>query len=155
MSARLNVILLEGVEGLGEAGEIVAVTEGYARNFLFPQGKAALADAATQTAAKQQADAERAATQEELAALRGQAERLEGTELTLPARVKEGDEIFGSITARQIAAALHQEAQLKISAKDIVLKEPLTRLGSTPVTIKLASDVEATIRVTIVPDEEA
>jgi large subunit ribosomal protein L9 len=41
MSARLNVILLEGVEGLGEAGEIVAVTEGYARNFLFPQGKAA------------------------------------------------------------------------------------------------------------------
>jgi large subunit ribosomal protein L9 len=152
MSARLSILLLEDIANLGRAGEIVSVSEGYARNFLFPQGKAALADSTAKKAAKKREDSVRAREEEKLAALRAQAESLEGTELTVPAKVNEGDEIFGSITARHIAAALGEQASLKIAAKDINLPEPLTRLGTTNVTVRLSSDVEAVIRVTVVPD---
>ena len=155
MSPRLSVILLENVDGLGRAGEIVTVAEGYARNFLFPEGKGALADAAAQAKVERQQASERAAAEAELAGLRAWAEALEGTELTLPARVKEGDEIFGSITARHLSQALQEQAQLKIPARDIVIKRPLTHLGTESVTIKLGPDVEAALRVTIVPDEAA
>jgi large subunit ribosomal protein L9 len=154
MSKKVSVILLEDIKELGSAGQIKLVSEGYARNFLFPEGKAALADEQAQAAAKKQASTQRDTDEQALVALRAQAAALDSTELTMTAHLKEGDEIFGSITARHIATALHEQAHLKFSARDILLKRPITRLGSEQVTVRLASDVEAVIRVTLIPDEE-
>lgn len=154
MKKKIQVILLEDTPSLGSAGQVVTVAEGYARNFLFPQGKAALAiEAAGQQAAAQRTSKKQAA-QRQLTAAQSQAESLAGTELTLTAKVKEGegDELYGSITAAQIAKQLNTEASLKLKASDIVLDKPLTTLGSYDIAVKLSRDVETTIRVIIVPE---
>lgn len=151
-SQKVSVILLEDVPSLGQAGDIVSVSEGYARNALFPPGKAALAsagikkehEARRQTAQKKEADA--------LAARQAKAAQLEGTELALYARVKDGNEIFGRLTAAHIAKQLNAQAKLELKSKDVLLPEPLTKLGSYDVTLCLAPDVEASIKVTVLPE---
>ena len=152
MSKKVSVLLLEDVASLGSAGDIVKVSEGYARNALFPDGKAALATEAVrheQQSRQVRQEAEKTADLEKLQAV---ADRLEGTELTLTARLKEGEDIFGSITAAQIAKELSQQANLSLKPKDIALAKPLTRLGSLPVTVHLSPEVEAKIQVTVAVD---
>lgn len=157
MSRSLTVLLLEDVASLGKAGDIVTVSEGYARNFLFPDGKAALAG----EKARKQAEARRAALQAEsnrvLAQAQALAEKLEGTELTLKARRKEdeGDEIYGTVTARHVADELNRAARLSLKPKDVKLKKPMTRLGGQDIVVSLSPEVEITIHVTVAPDEEA
>lgn len=152
MAKKIRVILLEDVESCGRAGDIVAVAEGYARNFLFAQGRAALADAAAIT--RNQLVKQREATARAVLAaqLQERAEQLEGTELTIVAKVKEGEEIFGSVTAKRIAEELQRQAHLLVKPKDVALTAALTRLGSTDVTVALSPDIETHIRVTIVAD---
>ncbi len=152
MSKKVSVILLEDVAGLGQAGDIIAVSEGYARNFLFLEGKAALATAeakAKQVAQTKATEAEKAATTQ---AAQGLAQTLDGTELTLKARVKDGTEIFGRITKKQIADELNKQAKLKLTPKQVDLTKPITTIGSQDVTINLTSDVTATIRITVEAD---
>ena len=155
MSKNVEIILLEDVEGLGEAGEIVSVAEGRARNELFPNAQAALAtDADRDTKTKKDAAA-RQAEVARLQALRDQASALEGTELTIEAKVKDGDEIFGSVTKAVIAERLQQLAKVAVKAKGVGLEEPLTTLGSVDVVVQLGDEVEAKVTVTVVPDEES
>ncbi len=152
MSKRINVILLEDVSSIGKAGDVVAVSEGYARNFLFTQGKAARAT--DQVIKKKQTEKAAAAAvhSEHLARLQEQAAALDGTELTISARVKDGEEIFGSITAAVIAKQLAEQAKIALKPKDILLKKPLTTLGGQDVVIRLSPEFETTIRVTITPE---
>jgi len=152
MSKKLSVILLEDIDSLGVSGDIISVSEGYARNALFPAGKAALATDTARLARAEHLKAQAAATVAATQAAQELAQTLEGTELTLPARIKDGDEIFGRITKKHIAAALTKQAKLKVTAKQIDLPEALTKLGSQDVTINLTDDVAATIRVTIEAD---
>lgn len=152
MADKISVLLLEDIASLGKAGEIVTVAEGYARNQLFPSGQAALANEKVQQAAKAKAAREQATKQVDLAALQTKAEQLEGTELTLTARVKEGEEIFGKITAPQIAKELNREAGLTLKPKDIGLEKPVTTLGHQAVVVHLSAEVEATIQVHVIPD---
>lgn len=156
MPRKIPIILLEDAGALGRAGDIITVSEGYARNFLFPQGKAALADDNVVSHVEQTQKAIAAAAQAELSAFQVQAEALDGTELTLTAKRKEdeGNDIFGSITTRHIAAALQEQARLEIKPKDILLEKPITELGSYDITIKLSPDVETKIKVTVIPDEK-
>lgn len=149
---KIKVILLEDVPGVGAVGEIVAVAEGYARNALFPAGKAALAS--VQIEAQQQAKQRRAAAvaQRTLEELQQQAATLEGTELTLTARRKDGEEIFGRITPTQIAKELSTQANLVLKAKDVGLTKTITRFGSYDVTVRLSPEVEAALTVSVVPE---
>lgn len=152
MSKAIRVILLENIDSLGKSGEVVSVSEGYARNFLFPQGKAALATEPVERGVAQQRSREKAAADQVLAGWQQKAESLTGTELALTARRKEGDEIFGSVTAAQIVKELNKQAGLSLKAKDLDLAKPITKMGSQDVTIYLSSEVETTIRVTVAPD---
>lgn len=151
MKKKVRVILLEDIASLGHVGQIVTVAEGYARNSLFLEGKAALATPEVQekNEAVQQKAAQTAAAS--LQALQAQAERLLGTELVLSGRLKEGEEIFGSITARDIASELNAQAGLTLTPKQIKLKKPIMKTGSQDIEINLSSEVATTIRVTIVP----
>ena len=155
MAKKIRVILLEDVETVGRAGDIVAVAEGYARNFLFNEGRAALADHKTLTrneVKKQHEAAARAAATEQLQV---RAEQLEGTELTIVARVKEGDDIFGTISTKIIAAELKKQANIVVKPKDIALSEPLKKLGSVEVTVSLSPEIDTHLRITIVPDPKS
>ncbi|MEX2055218.1 MAG: 50S ribosomal protein L9 [Candidatus Andersenbacteria bacterium] len=152
MSKRVQVILLENDPTLGRAGEIVTVSEGYARNFLFPVGKAALATLPSQRAQKEKQQRQAKKEEKTLEELQAKALTLEGTELTIPARVKEAESIFGSISAAKIAQELKRQAKLSVTPKQVVLKKPITELGSVDVVIKLSPAVETAIRVTVVAE---
>lgn len=152
MSGKISVFLLEDVPTLGKAGDIIAVSEGYARNFLFPQGKAAVANETTQKQQAAKAAQAKATHDQAIIKLQEQAEQLDGTELTLTARVKEGEEIFGSITAAAIAKELSKQSGIALKAKAIELASPITTLGAHKMTVHLSPDVETTIVVTVVPE---
>lgn len=152
MAQKIKVILLEDIENVGRAGDIVAVSEGYARNKLFPGGQAALATDSAVKQAQHQKQKREAATREVTAKLQELASKLDDTELALLAKVKEGNEIFGKITAAQIAKQLNQQAQLSLKPKDILLTAPITQLGTYPITVQLAKDVEAHLVVTVEAD---
>lgn len=152
MTDRIEVILLEDIQELGKEGDIVQVSEGHARNFLFPQGKAAIATEGLQKKHEENKKVKNMKREQELESKQQQAETLDGTELTLTAQVKEGEDIFGSITAKNIADNLRKQANIKIKANDIELEKPITKLGSHTVVVRLSPDVEAKIQVTIEPD---
>lgn len=152
MSNKIKVILLEDIPALGRGGDIVAVAEGYARNLLFPEGRAALATEQVRQVQHQKKSQQKAQVEAELMQLQAVAQKLDGTELTLAARVKEGEEIYGKITARMIAEELNRQASLSVRPSDVVLGRPLTALGSRDMTVHLSSAVDMKIRVTIVSD---
>jgi len=150
MAKKIDVLLLEDIAGLGVAGDIVPVSEGYARNALFPEGKAAIADAASQASASEKRKQHSQAQAQQLAEHQALATKLEGTELTIVARVKdEGSELYGKITATALAKELKSQAGIEIKAKDIMLEEPIVATGSYEITISIADEVEAMLTVVV------
>ena len=149
MSKNIDVILLEDVEGVGQAGDIVSVSEGHARNSLFPEGLAALADEGVKKDKEAKDAKQAAADQEKMTELQDRASALDGTELTMEAEVKDGNEIYGSIGQKEIAKQLESQAGLGLKAKDVTLAAPLTTLGSEDVLVSLGEGIEATVRVTV------
>ena len=145
----MKVVFLHDVSSKDKKGEIKEVTAGYARNFLFPKG---LATPATEVALKQaeiqsKEDARRQIRhQEELKAL---AERMEGMEICFKAKAGDKDRLHGSITTADIAGELSRLVDSKIEKKRIALTEPLRHLGNHDVTISLATNIEARIKVII------
>lgn len=152
MSKQISAFLLEDVTGLGKAGEIVTVAEGYARNALFPAGQAVLADTTIRARAsveKAQQDAKQA---ERLKMLQDKATILDTSEITFTARVREGDELYGSISKKQILDELNTKAGLHLQLKDIAIATPVKRLGSYDMNVSLSPDIECLVKVTVVPD---
>lgn len=148
----MKVILRENFETLGNAGDILKVADGYARNFLIPQGIAAEANVRNIKAlehAKQnivrKADKERK-LHESLAA------SLSGVTCTIARRVGEQDKLFGSVTAKDIEEALLAQ-NIKIDRKTLLLEEPIKEIGEFPVVVKLGAGVTAEIKVSVVPEQ--
>lgn len=151
MSDKIQVILLEDIPALGQAGDIVSVVEGYARNLLFPRGLAALATQQAQAARAKRLSRKSAEKEAELEQLRQLALQLERTELSLTARRKDGDQIFGRITPAAIAKELQRAAHLQLKPKDILLNRPVDTFGTYDATLRLSPDVEAVIKVVVNP----
>lgn len=152
MANTLQVLLLEDIDTLGRAGDIISVSEGYARNFLFPNGKAALATKQVQQtrAAKDAAIKKRA--EEELKKSQEIADRLENTEITISAKVRGGENLFGSILAKTIAERLLKDSNLSVPLKNIRGSFPIKKIGTYDVTIVLSEGVEFHIAVVVVAD---
>jgi large subunit ribosomal protein L9 len=149
---KLKVILTEDVTVLGPAGKVVEVARGYARNFLIPQGKALEATPANLARVEkrrlQQAQVQ-TGVQEAAQAL---AATLEGVTLTIPQRVGEGERLYGSVTAAMIAEALEDQGFM-VDKKQLELPEPLKKLGSYEITVRLAPEVKARVTVSVVAEE--
>jgi large subunit ribosomal protein L9 len=147
----MKVILKEDVAKLGSMGDVVAVKDGYARNFLIPKGLAAEAN----TRSVRQMEHEKRVIQERARKLReaamGVSEKLAATKVTLRAKAGEEEKLFGSVTAMDIAEALKAEG-FDVEKKKIVLGEPIKRLGAYTVEVKLGHDVTASISVEVVPE---
>jgi large subunit ribosomal protein L9 len=144
----MKVILLQDVKGQGKAGEIKEVSEGYARNFLFPKGLAKEANAANLNALEAKKAHEQKKAQQQLEEAKKLAAILNETTVTIVAKVGEGGKIFGAITAKQIAEALEKQ-KLVVDKRKIHLDEPIRSLGTTVVPVKLHPEVTASLRVHI------
>jgi large subunit ribosomal protein L9 len=145
----MEVILLEDVRNLGDMGEIVDVADGYGRNYLIPQRLAEPATDAKKNRIDHQVsviDARREREREEARAILG---GIDGVSISVPSRVAEGDELYGSVTARDIAEVLGQQ-DIDIDRKQVEIDGPISELGIYKIPIKLASGIFAYIRLWVV-----
>lgn len=149
----MNVILLENVENLGGIGDLVKVKPGYGRNFLLPQGKAALATEENMKAIEaRRAELEKAAA-EEVAKARARAETINGVEVVIPANAGSEGKLFGSVGPIDIADAL-ANIQVAVERSEVRMPEgPIHELGEFAVGIHLHSEVNAEISVRVVAAE--
>lgn len=146
----MKVILNEDVKGKGKKGEIVNVSDGYARNFLFPKNLAKEASAANLNAAKiahQAAAHKKEVERQEAMEL---AKRLESQVIEIKGKCGEGNRLFGSITGAEIAEGLSQALGVSIDKKKVVLQDHIKELGEYPVVVKLYAEVSAKVTVKVV-----
>ena len=143
------VILNRDVKGTGKAGDIVKVSDGYARNMLIPKGYAKEAtEGNVRNLEKQKAiAAEKKA--EEKAEAQALAEKINERSVTIKTKAGEGGRIFGSITSKDIADALADQHRLTVDKKKIQLDNPIKQTGELIVDIKLYPEVMAKLKVTV------
>jgi large subunit ribosomal protein L9 len=148
----VKLILRESVPSLGEAGELVTVKPGFARNFLLPQGKAILATESNvrELEHKQRVVAAQVAKErKEHEALR---DRIQAVALTVRARAGEEGKLFGSVTSAQIAELLAAQG-VEVDRRRIQLDEPIKELGEHSVEIRLQRDLVAKVKVVVAAEE--
>jgi large subunit ribosomal protein L9 len=149
----VKVIFIEDVPQVARVGQTKVVADGYARNYLFPRRLAVLADsqaAAAIDAQLQKKIKQRALEEAEMTEL---ARRISGLELTLKAKVGEKDKLYGSITAADIAEALTRAIGREIDKRKIELPEPIKQAGVADVTVRLAHEISAVIKVNVISEE--
>ncbi len=148
----MKIILKEDVRSLGRKGDIVDVSDGYARNFLLKKGKGVQADAKNLNDLKLQKAKEDRDAQENYEAAQALAEKLGAGEVTIPIKTGEGGRAFGSVSSKEIAAAVKAQLGLDIDKKKIQLKETIKELGTQEVTLKLHPKVTAKLTVHVVEE---
>lgn len=148
----MRVILTDDVVGVGDIGEIVNVRPGYGRNFLIPRGiaiEAASANAKQIAHHQRQIDAKKKVLKN---AAEERRKELEALKLEISLRVGSGGKVFGSVTSRDIAAKL-AEAGFEIDRRRVILGDPIKKLGSQKVKVKLHADVISEVEVVVTPLE--
>lgn len=150
----MKVILQETMEGVGHLGDLVNVSDGYARNFLLPRNKAVEANSRNLKAfehAKRVA-AERA--KKEKLEIEAQAKKVSAVAITVHAQVGKDDKMFGSVTAKDIAEGLAEQG-FTVDRRKIQLAQPIKELGTFTVPIKLPRDVIAAVTVRVLKKQES
>ncbi len=147
----MEVILLGDVEKLGPFGEIVKVSDGYARNYLLPKGLALKATAQNKKQLEVERKKKRVHAEKEREHLTEFAQLLGRTPCTVKKQVGENDKLFGSVTSIDIAKSLKTEG-IELDKKLIMLKEPIKALGIYDVPVKLHPEIEAIVKVWVVKD---
>ena len=143
----MKVILLEDVKSLGKKGEIVNVSDGYARNMILPKKLGVEATSKNLNDLKlQKANAEKVA-QENLEVAQAFAKDLETKEIILTLKVGEGGRTFGSVSAKEISEAAKEQLGLDIDKKKLQLPSPIRNLGVTQVPVKLHPKVTGSLKV--------
>lgn len=145
----MKVIFLKDVKGSGKKGEIAEVSDGYARNFLIKKGLAEEATAVKINSLNIKRGAEDFHRQEEIKALKEEAKKLNGTQITLKIKCGENGKVFGSVTAKEIADEL-TALGYNVDKKRVILKDPIKLLGVYAVDVKFLPEVIAKIKVEVV-----
>ena len=146
----MKVILKQDVKGLGKVEDLVNVSDGYARNFLFPKGLAAEANATNINIMKTKKEAEKTKKDRELAHAQELAQRLKDMEIVIKTKSGENGKLFGSITSKDISDKLKKDFKVDIDKKKIVLPESIKSTGSFELDVKLYPEVIGKLRVSIV-----
>jgi large subunit ribosomal protein L9 len=146
--ALVKVILREDIARLGDAGEVVSVRPGFARNFLLPQGKAILATESSMKALDhhQRVIGERVAREKKT--LEGEKSRIEALSLEIAVQVGEEGKLFGSVTAAQIAELLAAQG-ISVDRRKIELADPIKEVGEHRVPLRLHREVVAQLRLNV------
>jgi large subunit ribosomal protein L9 len=147
----MKLVLTQEVTGLGAAGDVVEVRDGYGRNYLVPRG---LAVVATRGVEKQAADIKRARAAREVRDL-GHAQEiaaaLGSVAVTLRARAGKGGRLFGSVTAADVAAAVKESGGPALDKRRIEVPAAIKNVGKHTVSVRLHADVTATVPIEVVP----
>ena len=152
--AHIEVMLMDNVKKLGKSGEIVKVAPGYARNYLFTKGLAAVAtEAAKRRLKKLEAERAARAAEEKKAALEV-AKKLEKLEITVSAATTDGKKLYGSVSVTDILAAIEANRGIKIERRQLDLEEALKEVGVYEPSIDLGHGVVVKFKITIL-DEAA
>jgi large subunit ribosomal protein L9 len=149
----MKVLLCEDIDKLGWLGDVVEVNNGYARNYLLPQGLAKVANEASIRAI-----AEEKAKRAEQRRLEGKrleeaVKAIEGAEAVVAAKANEQGHLFGSVSAREIAANLREQG-FEVRDEIVQLSEHIKDIGTHPVTLKFRDDLTATVNVVVVPEQQ-
>jgi len=150
----MKVLLCEDIKKLGWFGDIVEVKEGYARNYLFPQG---LAKVANKDSIRSIADEKARRAEQRIAEykrLEEVAKTVEGAEAVIAAKANEQGHLYGSITAEQIAANLREQG-LQVANEVVHLPEHIKDVGTHTITLKFADKITANINLVIVPEQDS
>ena len=145
----MKVILLQDVKSLGKKGEIVNVNDGYARKFILPKKLGVEATGKNLNDLKLQKNNEKKVAQENLDAAKKLAAELAEGKVELAIKVGEGGRAFGSVSSKEIAAAVKEQMNLEVDKKKIQLKEAIKSLGTHIVSVKLHPEVTAELKVVV------
>ena len=145
----MKVILQQDVKGHGKKGQMVEVSDGYARNFLLPRKLAVEANAENINTMKMQDKAKKAREAEEKAQAMATAEQLKACVVKIPAKAGQGGRLFGSVTSKEISEALKAQHKLDINKAKIVLPDPIKGFGTFEVKCRLGYEVIGVIHVVV------
>ena len=150
----MKVILQETVEGLGHVGDLLDVSDGFARNYLLPRRKALEASSRNVKALEhvKRVSAEKA--RKEKLQIEGVAKKISAVSLTVTAQVGKDDKMFGSVTVKDIVEGLAEHG-FEVDRRRIQLAQPIKELGTFTVPVKLHRDVTASVSVMVVKKQEA
>lgn len=148
----MRVILVQDVKSLGVKGDVVKVADGYARNYLLPRKMAVEATGENLAAVSRHQRAEERRASREIQESRILAQRLAKFSVTIKVKAGAGEKLFGSVTAKDIADAVAQLSGIKVDRRRIELRDPIRKLGSYHVPIKLSPDVQVVVGVEVVAE---
>ena len=146
----MKVILQQDVKGQGKKGQLVDVSDGYARNFLRPKKLAVIATAENLNTMKQQEKARKAQQAAEKAEAEALSKKLESLTVKVAAKAGEGGRLFGAVTAKEISECLAQQHGLNIAKTKLVLDEPIKACGGYKIKAKLGYEIVGTVNVMVV-----
>ena len=145
----MKVILLKDVKGTGVKGNVVNVSDGYARNFLFPKGLAIEATKANLSELKNKEKAQQKRIEQEKQEARELAKKISDITLVIKAKSGENGKLFGSVTNKEIAQELKKQHNITIDRKKIVLNEPIKQLGQMDLEVKLYPEISGKLTVKV------
>ena len=145
----MKVILLCDVKGQGKMDQVVDVSDGYARNFLFPQKKAVPADAKSLGELKSKEESRQFKISEDRKAATALAERIKSVEISIQMGHGQDGRLYGSVTAKDIATELSKAIGTEVDKRKLLLKEAIKAYGKYSVEIKLLADITATFTVRV------
>lgn len=147
----MQVILKQDVDKIGQQGEIVDLSKGYVRNFLVPRGLAEVATVGKLEEARH--EMEQAAERDRRTAERAEeiAATLNKSVITIEARTGEDERLFGSVTAANIASSIERAREIHVDRRKIRMSEPIRALGTYQIPIQVHGDIEATVKIIVVP----
>lgn len=146
----MKVILRKDVKGRGRTGDIVDVADGFARNYLIPQGFATLASAGAVDQAKSMQRARAIKLEKEKAGALETAETLNATSVTIPVNAGEEGKLFGSVTVTDVAKAIAKQTNLEIDRRDVTLSGQIKALGEFSAAVELHPEVTANVAISVV-----
>lgn len=145
----MKVLLTQDVKGIGRAGDLVNVADGYGRNYLIPRGLAIQAVGGAAKGIEHQQELLRRKLEREQSEARALAEKLEGATIRVTAKAGESGRLFGSVTAADVAAALAAQFGARLDRRKIEMEGPVKQLGSFPVVLRLSSGVTAQLTLLV------
>ena len=145
----MKVILQQDVKGQGKKGQMIEVSEGYARNFLIPRKLAVLATADAMNTMMLQEKAKKAEEARQKAEAEAIAEKLKSAQVKVSARAGANGKLFGAVTSKEVSDALMAQHKIELAKQKIVLDEPIKSFGTYQLKAKLGHEVTGTIHVIV------
>ena len=145
----MKVLLLADVKGQGKKDQIVEVSDGYARNFLFPKKLAVVADAKVMSETKSKEEAKQFRLKEEKAAAKALADKLSTLTVKITASSGGDGRLYGSITSKDIAEKLKEQYNIEVDKRKLVLSENIKSYGTYDVEVKVYPEISAKLKVTV------